>query len=1132
CVAGVFSLADALALVAARGRLMGALPPGGAMAAVRSGEAEVRAMLNGEPVSLAAVNGPQSVVVSGEEPGVTALCTRLAAAGVDTRRLTVSHAFHSGLMDPMLAEYETVAARVTYALPSLPLVSNLSGARAGEEVTRPEYWARQVREAVRFADGVQAVAALGVDVFLEMGPQPVLLGMGAGCVPMDRYAWVPSLRRQQDDWTTLLDSLGQLYLRGASLDWTAFCGPWGGRQISLPTYAWQHKRYWLDLGTGARPARRSGGHPLLGTGTALAARAGTWLWQSHLDLADQPWLGDHRLVETVVLPGTAYLEMALAAAREIFEADQGHVEAMEFLKAMILVPGASLQVQVLCTEEAPDRVALQVSSRPADGAWVENARGVLVKTVAAVRPTTSLDGLHERCPRAESGADLYPRLAAQGMNYGPAFQGLRRVWGGEDEALGDIRPAETGAADFILHPALLDACFHTLLAVLPAPLTTVPVVPVGVGALTVYQRPGPEVLAHWQGQLQPDGSLQGDVRLLDANGACLAEVVGLRLKGLAASPGRAPGEDLFLRLAWEQSALTESEPPVGPGCWIVMADAGGVGAAVIGALQARGESVVPVVPDGRAGPSPRSAQFLDPADPFGWDPILETVAYTGRPCRGVVHLWSLDEMPLEPAQVVGCGSTLHLVQGLSRTGWRDMPRLWLVTPAAQVAAAPLWGLGRTLAIEHPELRPTRVELSSEAPADDLLAELWAGAAEEEVAFRGDGRWVSRLVREAPPRGAAIAIRPDGTYLVTGGLGGLGLGVSQWLVDRGARHLILLSRKGAATPEMVSAVAELEAAGAQVRVEAVNVASRPGMQKVLSSVPGDLPLRGIVHTAGIVDDGVVLQQTVDRMQKVMAPKIMGAWHLHELTQDQPLDFFVMYSSATALLGSPGQATYSAANAFLDALAESRRRAGRPGLSVGWGPFSQVGMAAQAHRGDRLGQRGMESITPEQGLEALAWLLASPVAHCGVVPINIRHWMEFYPQTAGSSLLSRLKEESGRVAGGGEFRQKLLALPEEERLALVEQTVREHVAKVMRLELATVEPQTPLASLGMDSLMGLELRNRLESGLGLKLPATLVWTQPTVSQVAASLLSDLGAPVVVASSAAVETPVDTFTVDQLA
>jgi acyl transferase domain-containing protein/acyl-CoA synthetase (AMP-forming)/AMP-acid ligase II/acyl carrier protein/predicted O-methyltransferase YrrM len=529
-LAGVFSLDDALKLVEARGRLMQALPEGGAMAAVLTNEAEVTAELakhDPATVSLAAINGPASCVISGTASVVDAVSAVFAGRGVTVRKLAVSHAFHSPLMEPMLAEFRAVAASVIYSAPVLPVVSNVSGAVAGEELATAEYWVRHVGAAVRFADGIRTLAGLGCDALVELGPRPTLLGMARETLGEGVY--LPSLRRGEGDSQRILTSLGALYTLGATVDWLAFDAGFGRRRVPMPTYPFQRRRHWIDAPT--REERRSvpavasaGAHPLIGSRLKLALKATAF--EARLSAASPAYLAEHRVFDRAILPGAGFIEMALAAG---FQA-RGTAVALtgaSFEQPLILPEGQARIVQV-----AVDGESVEIHSAPADGEadWTRHVTAQLGAPLPVSAPP--LDTWRQWCPEAAPVAGLYARYEARGIVYGPAFRGLVAAWGGEGRALGRIvLPEGVAAGGYRLHPALLDACFQvTELAFaeagddrtfLPASVERVDVVGVMADAVwcAVEARPAKDTRGRTL-----------DLTLYADSGAVLAAVTGLSVR--------------------------------------------------------------------------------------------------------------------------------------------------------------------------------------------------------------------------------------------------------------------------------------------------------------------------------------------------------------------------------------------------------------------------------------------------------------------------------------------------------------------------------------------------------------------------------------------------------------------------
>jgi myxalamid-type polyketide synthase MxaE and MxaD len=420
-----------------------------------------------------------------------------------------------------------------------------------------------------------------------------------------------------------------------------------------------------------------------------------------------------------------------------------------------------------------------------------------------------------------------------------------------------------------------------------------------------------------------------------------------------------------------------------------------------------------------------------------------------------------------------------------------------------------------------------LDLTSErTEVQTLFDELWSEEREDQVAFRGKERFVLRLVPhpkvvtslpevEVPTSvDTCGAVRSDGTYLITGGLGGLGLKVAQWLIDQGARHLVLMGRRGA-SESANEALACMRAAGAHVVVAQADVAREEQVGRVFADIAQSMPpLRGVIHAAGVLDDGVLLKLDRDRFTSVMAPKVAGAWNLHTLSIEQPLEFFVLFSSVASLLGSPGQGNYAAANAFLDALAHHRHVRGLPALSINWGPWAEVGMAARLDGRGRLAGRGTASIGPEKGVEVLGRLLGKGAAQIGVMPVNLlRQWTQLHPRAAESPLLRDLVRGEREIPLPRPKRNasltydRLLAAAAEERQQLLEPYLRTQVAEALGMSASTLDAQQPLSDLGLNSLMAVELQTQVKSDLGVSISMADLSQNPSVGDIAAQLLARL-------------------------
>ncbi|SBT43754.1 type I polyketide synthase [Micromonospora auratinigra] len=1087
-VAGVLTLPDAATLVTARGRLMQGMREDGAMVAVEASEAELRRELAGRDAELgiAAVNGPTSVVVSGDHDAVNALAASWRARGRRTKRLRVSHAFHSPHMEPMLAEFHRIAAGLSFAPPSIPVVSNLTGRLADpDEIRTPAYWVRHVREAVRFADGIATLAAAGVTTYLEVGPDAVLTAMGRDCLAgADGVALLPVLRAGRDEPTTLLTALATLHARGVPVDWRAWFAPTGARVTDLPTYPFQRRRLWLDAPAGAGDVpglgQRPAAHPLLGAVVGLAGVDGTVL-TGRLSLRTHPWLADHALAGTVLLPGTAFVELAVRAGDQV---GRGLVEELT-LEAPLTVPergGVDLQVVVGAPDDTGRR-PVTVHSRPedGDGGWTRHATGALAPGAAPAPASTGAAWP----PAGATPVDLtgrYERLADEGYHYGPLFQGLRAAWRHGDEVYAEVALPEdawSSAERFGLHPALFDAVLHTLdlsgeqpddgRLRLPFAWRGVALHATGATALRVrLTRTGPEEVA---------------VELTDTTGAPVASVAGLVVRPLAADRLDAARRTSLYQVTWTPPADPAGHPA--PALAVLGDDDLGLDAPRhpdLAALAAQAELPATVV--------------------LPWSSTGDSTVEVATRALATVQEWLADDRFADSRLAV---VTRHAT---ATTAGEDVPR---------PVDATVWGLVRAAQDEHPD-RLVLVDVDENDPAG-LRAALATG--EPQLAVRGGELRVPRLAPLPRTEGDRPAgLDPDGTVLVTGGTGGLGRLVAEHLVTRhGVRRLLLASRRGPAAPGTADLVARLEAAGAAVTVAACDLADRDAVADLLDGVPAGHPLTGVVHAAGVLDDGPVHTLTPQRLAAVLAAKAEAARHLHELTLHAPLRWFVLFSSAAATLGGAGQANYTAANAYLDALAQHRRAHGLAGTALAWGLWAEPGSAMTGHLTEadlrRMARTGVAALATGEALALFDAVgeplpaVALPVrldlaalrGRDGAVPALLRGLVRTPARRAASG-------PAGPATGTRSLADRLADLAPDEADRTVTELVRDRVAEVLGHDRPhSLDVDRGFLELGFDSLAAVEFRNTLGTATGLRLPATLIYDHPTPAAVARFVRAEL-------------------------
>ncbi|MBI1357395.1 MAG: SDR family NAD(P)-dependent oxidoreductase [Acidobacteria bacterium] len=748
-VAGALSLDDAARIICRRSALLRRISGRGAMAIVELSRTEAALRLDGlqDRVSVAVSNSARSTVLSGDPSAIDELLATLEREGVFCRRVKVEVASHSPQVDELRADLHEALRGLAPRTATVPFYSTVTGEPAdGRELDGP-YWLDNLRRPVLFADAVRRLLGDDHHLFLEIGPHPVLLpAVEDGFLEQQRRGRaLASLRREQPERAALLESLGALYELGHSVDWEAlYRRP--APAVALPSYPWQRERFWLERSARPKATRRDpSAHPLLGPAVQPADQADRRIWQAPVSVAGTPYLGEHRLGELIVFPAAGYAELALGAARDLYGDGPFELRDLRFEKMLVLPEDSPVAVQVSATQDSAKGAALRIDSRPegpagASEGWTLHAAGSLRAAPEAVSEAPSTQEALQRCGESIAGEDYYRGLSSQGLAYGPTFSGIVELRRSPGEAVARLKPP-ADSSGYLVHPALLDLCFQAMGAALPGwediPATPAagdaPYLPVGLDSL-VWRGPargGLTVHCRLVGRDAADQAVRGDLWLRDGDGNVVLEARGFRVRQLGGDAGAEGSlEDWLYRVEWRSLPLGPSAAATAAGRW-VLRGGGRVWAPLLAArLEARGATAVVDGPLDSDGP----------------------------PHAGVLYAPAVDATPVEAAFEL-----VSLVQAIERNGQARPPRLAIVTSGAQgeapaLAEAPLWGLARTIALEHPELRSLCVDLSAAPDAaelDALCEEIWQESGENQVTLRGRERRVARLVRFQPEAETAV-----------------------------------------------------------------------------------------------------------------------------------------------------------------------------------------------------------------------------------------------------------------------------------------------------------------------------------------------------------------------------------------
>lgn len=798
CIADVFSLEDGLQLIAERARLMQQLSTSGSMAVIFADADHVQARLAAHKnlVSIAAVNGPANTVISGDAATVQRLVDEFKQAGIESQPLSVSHAFHSPLMDPILEPFELAADEVDYRSPGIELFSNLTADVAKPDELDAEYWVQHVRQPVRFAESMRALMKRDPAVVIEVGASPQLIGMSRQFIDQKELLWLPSLRQGRDDWTAILESLASLYVSGVEIDWRGFEAGYSRTRVQLPSYPFHRTRQWQDsdsgeVAYGSDSAVLSGQptiHPLLGQ--FVPAATDKAIYQS--DLLNRPvqYLADHQVQGSIVFPAAGYLEMALAAAQQAFGPGPHLLEGVSIQQAMFLPSDASTrrtQLSVEPEQYGGCRFECHSTSNVEDENydWTLHAGGRISRQPAeadsqsADQVIQQAESVRQHHVDAKSRDEFYQLMAARELSYGPAFQVLGQTWRTEDQAVAEVELPDSVVSllgQYMLHPALLDGCFQAAALIVPfesdgsySPFTYMPV---AVDQLRVHRAPTEDmqILARRTSPTESTPSPEsvvGDLVLADREGNVIAELVGLKVQrvGQNTKSAEEQSREWLYQINWATTS-SEADAPTRSldGDWLVVADQTGVADRLIARLETEGASVRRV----------EGSELADGEEPAAVESLQRSLTdlVQDRQLHGVIDLSSLDETlssreSAQPARSTACISAMRSIQSMAKSGVSGTPS-WFVTLDAQsvtdkdrcsgVSQAPLWGLVRCAAIEHPELGCRLVDLpiadSTDELVDRFIEELRRDDDESQVAIR-DERYVARLAKSEPLTGGPL-----------------------------------------------------------------------------------------------------------------------------------------------------------------------------------------------------------------------------------------------------------------------------------------------------------------------------------------------------------------------------------------
>lgn len=1152
-LAGLLSFEDAVRVIYHRSRLQQQTSGMGRMLAVGLDAESLMSTVDQKTldeftqrVSIAAINSPSAVTIAGDADVLDDVARQLDDAQVFNRLLAVKVPYHTHYMDLVKDELFDAFEGLSSSQATIPLYSTVTGELLDGYTAGAAYWWQNTRATVLFEPALRRMLDDGYTHFVELGPHPVLAASIFETAGTEKALVLATQRRNDDDGRTLLNCVGALHCNGHEVAWDAVHPRGAAQRVTLPSYPWQNKRYWNETPEASEDLHFAPVHPLLGQPVSGVRPS----WEAELSVSHFPFLADHRVQGSVVVPGAVYVEMALAAAREYYGTALA-VEDLEFRRALILDETCDPIMRTTLDEDnGTVEFAAFTATPDGDVKWTITATAALraLPTRPARRDVPGDDEVI-----ATSGDEFYARTEGLGFGYGEAFRPVTEIVGGADWSVARLavpEPIADELDDYRFHPALVDGAFHTLFGtmLLGQDGPSDPHLPARIRHSAVYAPPEAKMTVDVRVVSATTERIEADVTVRNQLGEPLAVFGGFTVESLTSSSRMSPErvDKGLYEIHWCEKTDEPRESAVENQSWLVLVDERGVGAAVAETLRGRGHRVRTVA----HGPVSAVAEtddgyVVNPARAEQLSQLLATHLDRDADLTGVVDCWPVDVVA-DPADAATADANLHvglftvmrLVTSLA-TRETVAPRLYLVTANAQAAPgtvscvadqAAVWGLGRV--IGHHEFAERWGGLVDVDDADDLgetasyvCDYVLAQDPEDQIAIRGRDVFVPRIrVTQGLTKAFPTTLTPDATYVVTGGVGALGRTVATYLAERGARHIVLMSRtvvpprttwstlaEDDAQFATVDAIRAVERLGARVSTASVDVTDVAQVQAWLADHvrEGGRPVRGIIHAAGTVHDQLLMNMSEEDFAKVLAPKMIGTRALHDTFEDHDLEFFVMFGSAGSAIASPGQGNYAAANAYLDAFAHRRQARGLPALTIGWGPWS-VGMVEELKLEKVYAHRGIALITPSAGARILDRLINQKAPQVIAITADWGRARQVGFSAGLPRMFAELEAAEVPLHQGdsdSSLLELLAGLPESERLGVVTDHLRRTVAGVFDCAVDDIEPDDILDDVGLDSMMAMDFRIRINTTFAIDLPVLEILRGVSVDSLAVRVLAEV-------------------------
>lgn len=1167
--AGIMNLSDAVKLVAIRGRLMDSAPGQGAMLALYVKEDKVNSLIEGykDKLSIAVYNAQDNIVVSGELDAIEAVAKAAESKQIKASRLHVSHAFHSHLMTPILGDFKEIAAQIQFNKSSgVQFISTaLARAIGEEEILDTDYWTNHIKDTVDFYHSLALIKDADNTVYLEIGASKTLCGL-ARLILGEEKVILNSMDMKREDCEQIGRSLGELYTLGVDIIWDNFrtSRDTTYNRISLPTYSFDRKSYWM------RPMCshddklpdnvKQDYHPVIGQRISTPYLKDSVIYQSTFTAKNPYFMQEHVIFDTAISPAAAHMAMLISIAQDFHHPSAVSIENVEFHSPLMASAGDERTVQFFLENTNTDEMKFQIVSKESNSEnenWIKHCLGNINETEGKGKEKpVSINGLQNMFPEETSGFNIYKVMSKFGFKLGEGFTRIERVWKGKDGVgVCFLKPKNDipGLASYTIYPGVIDSIFQTVFAVSELSrkmdsedgnYSLKTTIPISMGRLKYYYRDAKSYWCYVKVDNSQKEGVKGDIIVYNEKGELVCEVERIMAKltdrNSLLKELNNSGSHLLYNIDWiEQPSGNKKSEFKSNEKLIVFVGKGQTGRAICEKLGQQGAAPVSVVPGEKYAELEKDAYSVSYTEKSDLNKLMkEITARYGKEKLHIIYVAASDTEEINNVtaerlfakEKTDCSGLLYLVQAISELQYVNKTRLRVITnnvhglggASVSVYQSTLWGFSQVIRLEYNPLWAGIIDFDIHAmdeTMDALLREIKTNGEKQVCLAANNKRYVSRLVKysKAAEKNEKlnISVKSDATYIITGGTGSIGMVYAEYLIEKGARNLVLLSRR---KPDgnVSDKLNAWNNKGANVIVRQADVSKEAELQALVKEVNETMPgIKGVVHTAGILEDRMIQELSWEGFEKLFAGKVKGTFNLHHALKDNALDFFVMASSIASVVGNMGQANYAAANYFMDVFAKYRRSLNLPAMSVCWGPWAAIGMASRDEENiKRIEKRGIYSISTETAVKMIDRLLTEDSSSVVVADMN---WKLFNDQTDVKEITEFLSElislddvsavKKGKSEGDINILAHLNTLKPKERYDYLLNSLQRMSAQIMGFGDANlVSLDKALTEQGADSLMIFSMRNKINKMVSKEPDISVFFNYPTLRKLNEYLLTE--------------------------